>query len=443
MRFLLSFILLFFSITAIADAQDDNAEPPYGMEKLQAYSVFVDAYRSDDFELAIDYGEWMLKAQPREIEGHAGFSLERQFARMIEIYTGAAEKESDPTETTRLLEKAEGVFKEAFDAFDNGEIDKYDWNMRMGRFYHEYHENLNASMDDAVAAYENMYELDTPRFTEEGDGFFASLLLMRYASEGQAERANEMIEEIEPFASIDLMDTIDEVRESLFESPQDRIDFIESRVADAEGAEREEMLRNLVDLYDETGQSEQAVETAIALYEMNPSYENTRAIANIYLDEGEYGDAIEFLEEMMEIAEGDGQVEEAALLLAESHQQLNDLQTARDYVNRAVDVSQNPGEAYLRMASIYAATISQCTGGDALERHDRTVYWLVLDYLDKAKEADPSLASTAESRAESYAGAMPSSEDKFFSGWEDGDSFRIDGSLDACYDWVNETTTVR
>lgn len=443
MRFLLSLVLILFAITTVTEAQDQNAEPPFGMEKLQAYSVFVDAYRSDDYELAIDYGEWMLIAQPREIEGHAGFSLERQFGRMIDIYIGASKAESDPTESSRLLGKAEKVFEKAFEAFDNSEIDEYSWYMRMGRFYHEYHEGLDVDMSDAIAAYEKMYELDIPRFTEEGDGFFASLLLMRYASEGQTDRANEMIDEIEQYASIELMATIDEVRESLFESPQDRIDFIESRLTDADGAEREEMLRNLVDLYDETGQTEQAVETAIALYEMNPSYENTRAIADIYLNEGEYGDAIKFLDEMMEIAEGDGQVEETALLLAESHQRLNDVQTARDYVNRAIEVSQNPGDAYMRMASIYAATISQCTGGDALERHDRTVYWLVLDYLDKAKEADPSLASTAQSRAESYAGAMPSSEDKFFRGWETGDSFRIDGDLDACYAWVNETTTVR
>jgi hypothetical protein len=41
-------------------------------------------------------------------------------------------------------------------------------------------------------------------------------------------------------------------------------------------------------------------------------------------------------------------------------------------------------QPYLRIARIYAAAISQCTQGRQIERDDRTVYWLVLDYLDRA-----------------------------------------------------------
>jgi tetratricopeptide (TPR) repeat protein len=176
---------------------------------------------------------------------------------------------------------------------------------------------------------------------------------------------------------------------------------------------------------------------------MNPSFVNTRTVAGLYLSDGSYSKAIEFLKEAKGLAESDEDAKQLSLEIAESYQQLGELEEARDYTRRAIEIDSSWGAAYMRMASVYAAAVSQCTGGNTLERSDRTVYWLVLDYLDKAREADPSLASNAESRAESYEEAMPDSEDKFFSGWEEGDSFIINGDVDACYAWINETTTVR
>jgi len=436
---LLSLIVLLI-LPLDSEAQD---EPPHGMNELQAYSVFVDAYRSDDYDLAIQYGEWMLQATPRELEGHSGFSLERHFQRMISIYTSVAEEESDPSVKEEYFENAHMTIKKAFETFSEDEIDYYSWYLRQGRFYHENREHLDATMDDAIASYMKLYEIDSERFAEEGDGYFARVVLTELANNGQREEAFEMIEQIEPYAGAELSEAISEVRDSLFENPEERIDFIQSRLADAEGEEREEMLLNLVNLYDETGQGEKATETAIELYEINSSYENTRAVADIFLSEGNYSEALAYLEEAMELAESDDQKKEIALELAESNQQLDNFEQARNYANQALEIDDTFGPAYMRIATIYANTISDCTGGGTLDREDRTVYWLVVDYLEKAKEADPSLASSAESRAESYEGAMPSSEDKFFSGWEDGDSFQINGDLKECYAWVNETTTVR
>ena len=440
LKIFLAAALMFTTLNIDADAQSD---PPHGLAELEAYSVFVDAYRSGDYELAINFGEWMLEAKPREISGYDGFSLERVFNRMTEVYVDAAKAESDPTESTALLVKAEDTFEQVFETFDSDEIDEFEWYLRMGRFYHENHEQMDATMADAIASYESMYELDAQRFADEGDGFFASVLLMDYASKGETEKAFEIIENVEQYATQQLQENINEVREELFESPEERIEFYESRLADDDGAEREEILENLVDMYEETGQPEKASERALELYEINPSFINTRKIADIYLSEGNYREALGFLKEAEELAESDDVRKEVSLEIGETYQQLEELEQARAYTSQSIEMDSEWGAAYMRMASIYAAAVSQCTGGDALERHDRTVYWLVLDYLDKAAEADPALASNAESRAESYEQAMPSSEDKFFSDWEEGESFDINGELDACYAWVDETTTVR
>lgn len=440
MKTLLLAIGVILLIPFESEAQE---EPPHGMDELQAYSVFVDAYRGDDYELAVQYGEWMIEAAPRELSGHSGFSLERHFTRMMNVYINMGEEESDPSLKEEHFGNAERIIKKAFETFSEDEVDYYEWYLRQGRFYHENREHLDATMDDAIEAYQKLYEIDSQRFAEEGDGFFARVVLTELSNNGDRDEAFAMIEQVEPYAGVELQETISEVRDNLFENPEERIEFIESRLADAEGAEREEMLLNLVNLYDETGQGDKATETAIELYEINSNFENTRAVADIFLSEGNYSEAVTYLSEAMELSDSNRERKEIALELSESHQQLDQLEEARSYAEQAISMDESYGEAYMRISSIYANTISNCTGGGTLDREDRAVYWLVLDYLDKAKQADPSLASTADNRAESYEGAMPSSEDKFFSGWEEGDSFQINGDLKDCYAWVNESTTVR
>lgn len=420
-----------------------QAEPPRGMEELQAYSVFVDAYRAEDYELALTYGEWMLEAKPRTLEGYDGFSLERQFDRMVDVYAGLAEEESDPSQKEEYFQQAEGVFDEVYGTFGEDEIDLFEWRIKQGRFYHENNGDLDAGMDGAVEQYEMAYEMDPERFLAMDDGFYARVLLVNYSENGEEEKALEMIEQTEATDSVDLQNTINDVRNSIFDSPEERIGFLESRVEEAEDSSRAEMLEELVDLYEETGQQTNAAETALELYELSPGFAAAQKIAGIHLENGEYRDALGYLEEALDMAGTEEEQKQTLLQLAETYQQLEEFQAARDHARRATELDGSFGAAYMRMAEIYAATVSNCTGGNALERKDRTVYWLVLDYLDRAGNADPSLASSAESRANSYREAMPTSEDIFFSEWEKGESFTIDGSVGECYSWINETTTVR
>lgn len=440
MKYLIALTLLLFSITDTTNAQP---EPPFGMGELEAYSVFLDGYRTGDYELAINFGEWMLEAKPEEIEGYDDFSLVRTFDRMIDTYLMAAENESDPSQITAYLEKADDVFSIVHETFDETEIELYDWYLKQGRFYHENNEQMSASMDDAYKMYRKLYEIDYQRFAEEGNGFFAMVLLNETANSGEREQAMEMIDKFEEYASEELLDAIVDIRESLFENPEERIEFIESRMAAAGDAEREEMLGDLVLLYSEINDSEKAAEAAKDLYELNPNYQNTRYVADMLLSDGNYSDAISYLKEAKDLAENDASRKELALEIAESYLQTDRFEDAREYTQVAIRVDESYGAAYMQMAAIYARTISNCTGGDTLDREDRTVYWLVVDYLERAAELDPSLASNANNRAEAYTEAMPSAEDKFFSDWEDGDSFVIDGELSSCYAWINEETTVR
>jgi len=436
---IITFALLIAGSTAVFAQQ----EPPNGMGELEAYAVFMDAYKGEDHQMAINFGAWMIEAKPKTIKGYDNFNLLRQFDRMIKVYKGAADKENDPSTKTEYLKKSLNVFDEVHNTFSEDELDVYEWKLKEGRFYHENYSGLNLGTQEIAAKYEEAYLEDPKRFTETSNGYFADFLLGNYASQGQRDKAFAMIDEIEGYAAPSLQNKISDVRESLFSGPEERIEFYESELADADDNKKIELYTSLMDLYDKTGMVDKAADAALSLFELDSSFANSRKVANLYLDEGEYGEAVQYLETALDKAESNKQKREVTLQLAETHQQLEEFKQARNYARRAIDLDAKYGEAYVRMSSIYAATISDCTGGSKLEREDRTVYWLVVDYLNKAKNVDSSLTSNVNNRIESYEGAMPSSEDKFFQGWESGDSFRINGEVRECYAWIDETTTVK
>lgn len=436
-------VLLLAAVVLLTDVGiGQDAEPPYGRSHLEAYSIFTDAIRNNDHEMALMYGLWMLEAKPREIPPVTTFRLDRQFERLIDVYIAMAADEADPTVKSDHLREADKIFDLTFETFEDEEIDLYRWYNKRGRFYQEHHSNLDATLRDAFEWYEKAYNEDPETFVESGDGYYIRILLSHLINNGDRDKAMSMIDEVEELAVAGLRAELDEFREQLFESPEERIAFIESRLDEAEGEEREAMLQSLVNLYDETGQRDKVVETARELYDINQNFANTRRVADIYISDGEYEASIPFLEELLELSSSDEQSAEILLELSETYRQLDDFQTARSYARRAVSLG-NHGEGNLKISEIYASTISDCTGGQALERNDRTVYWLVIDYLEKALEADSSLRSTVERRIQTYRDAMPSVQDRFFSEWEEGDSFMIDGSLKDCYGWIDEETTVK
>ena len=135
---------------------------------------------------------------------------------------------------------------------------------------------------------------------------------------------------------------------------------------------------------------------------------------------------------------------ELNLDLADVYMSMEQLSTAKKYVTAAISIDSNYGLAYIKMATLYGQAVSKCTENRKLEAKDKVVYWLVVDYLQKAKRVDPSVSSTVSNQLPTYEAVTPSTEDKFFTlGFEDGQKVKVDGDLVSCYSWINETTTVR
>lgn len=436
-KYLIAIILL-FTATSVAQSQ---SEPPYGMSELQAYSIFYENFRTGDYDMARMYGRWMLEKKPRTIQGYNRFELPRQFGRMIDVYTELSKRESDPSMKAAYLDTAITIYEDAFATFNETEIDYYTWYFNRGRFYQENQSQIRDGMNLAYQDYEKAFELDPERLTEAGSGYYIQILLSNYVANNDRDAAMQMIDIAEQFAGADLNAAIDEIRDGLFTNPEERIEFLEGRLASNPGDLG--IITELASMYERAGDRGKAIEFARKLYEAEPSFENIRRLADYAKADGRDREAIRYLNEALEVSDNNNVKKNLFLELSELHQNEGNLQAARRSARQASQIDQNWGWPYIQIARIYASAISQCTTGRPVDRDDRTVYWLVFDYLDRARAVDSSTANAVSREIRTYEPVLPSAEDKFFRGWDVGDTIRIGSNISECYAWIDETTTVR
>ncbi|MFU8811593.1 MAG: tetratricopeptide repeat protein [Balneolaceae bacterium] len=420
-----------------------QSEPPYGMSELEAYSIFFSNYQQGDYQMALQFGRWMIESNTRNIEGAGQFDLSRQYDRMIKVYAGLAEQQSDPSLRSAYIDSALVLFERVYEVFDEDEIDVFDWKFEEGRFYQNNASNISGGMDRAYELYAEAFEMSPEKLAGLGNGYYVQILLNNYVTKRERDNAMAMIEKVEPYANDNIQGAIDQAFDRLFDSPGERIGLIESRLAD--DPNNIELLTELATLHDRAGNRDKSIEVARKLYELQPTFDNAKTLADFASSNAQYNEAIRFLKEALELTDNNTQKRNVNLEIAETYQNVNDLRNARQHARAASQLDRSWGQPYIRLAQIYASSVSQCTQneGRTIDRDDRVVYWLVLDYLDRARNADSSVENTVRRLYETYTPVLPTVQDKFFRDWETGESIRVDGSLRECYAWINETTTIR
>ena len=431
-------ITLLFTISSMAQAQ---SEIPYGMSELQAFSIFNENYRTGDYDMALMFGRWMLDKKPESIQGVNRFSLPRQYERLINIYAELSKRETDPTMSSAYIDTALTIYEDAFATFSENDVDFYTWHFNRGRFYQEYQSQIRGGMNLAYEEYEKAFELDPERLTQAGNGYYVQIMLNNYVSQNNRDRAMEVIEIAEQHAGGELSSVLDEVRDGLFSDPAERIVFLEQRLE--QNPEDISIITEMATLYENLGQRDKAIEFARKVYDIDPTFVNIRRLADYAKADGQNSVAIRYLNEALNVTEDRNVRRNVTLEIAELHQNEGNLREARRFARQASQIDPNWGQPFIRIARIYASAISQCTSGRQIDRDDRTVYWLVLDYLDRARSVDSSVANTVSREYRTYEPVLPSAEDKFFRGWDVGDSIRIGSNISECYAWIDETTRVR
>lgn len=437
-RLVLLLVLIFVASTAM---KSQTVQPPNGLSELQAYSIFYENYKNDEYKGAINYGRWIYKNMPRKLKGYSKFDLEKNLNRLISAYSGYAKNTEDPSLHSAYVDTALMIFDKAMEEFGKDEIDYFEWHLEKGRLYQEHADFVDNAEAKAIEQYRMAYNQDPERAIQAGDGFYVQAITRNLVSQGEKDEALAFIEEVEPKANEKTKEFFDQIRNQLFDSPSERIAFLEGKLEN--DPQNEGLMNELADLYEQTENMEKAQAMYQKLYERNPNYVNTKQLAEIALNNANYQLAIDYLKEATGMTEKKDELKQIAMDLSNAYMNLENLQQARRYARQAINHDPQWGEPYIQIASIYGQVVTNCTTGRKMEREDKVVYWLVIDYLNKAKEVDPSLSNRVEQQKQSYKPVTPTTEDMFFKGWEEGDTMKVDGSLNSCYSWINETTTAR
>ena len=435
-------IFLASSLTQVKAQNQDTVSPPDGLPEAAAYSIFYENYKNEDYKSAIRYGRWIWQGMPRSISGYAGFELTKNLDRMVTAYSELGKEMEDPSLRSAYLDTTQIIFDKVFSELKKDEFNAFEWHFKRGRFYQANSDFIENAMGKAAEEYKKAFELKPEEFTKMGDGYYTRVMLQQLVSEGNKDLALKYINQAEPYASDKLKSYFDDTRNQLFDSPQERLAFLEGKLK--ENPKDQETMRELRNLYEQQGMNDKAQELNQRLYQMDPSYENTKALANFAVRNANYSNAVKYLKESINKAPNDDEKARMALKLSETYLNMDQLQQSRQFARQAASLDSDWGQPHIQLASIYAQAINQCTSGRKLERKDRAVYWLVLDHLNRARSVDPSVSNNAQRQIQSYKPVAPSSEDIFFSNeWEKGKTIRVDDSLNSCYGWINETTTVR
>lgn len=443
MKQLISLLGILFVSTPLINAQANcQEEPPGGLSPLAAYSIFYENYRSGEYKLALDYGRWIICAKPEKLEGNPRYSLLTQYERMAKIYQEFARGKEDPTEKKTYADSALTVLNEAIELFGEDPEAEFDLTFDRGRFYQENYNTIDDGLQKAYGDYATLFELNPERAISLGDGYYLRQALNNIVRQGTKEEAQAFIDNVKPHAEGEALAFIEEKQQELLGSPEEQIAYYTPLVE--EDPENIDAWKALESAYDDLDDREKLNEVKLKINELEPTYESAMDLAEFARGNADYQDAVEYYNQALDRTDDDSQKKDLYLRLADMHINLEELATAKDYVQDALDIDDKDGAAYIKMATIYGAAVTQCTEDRKLEAADKVVYWLVIDYLNKAKEIDPSVASTVDRQMSSFEEVTPNSEDKFFTlNLENGQTIKVDGSLNSCYSFINESTTVR
>jgi tetratricopeptide (TPR) repeat protein len=441
MKKLLLIVLIGLLSTTLVNAQEDTTPPPNGMQPVAAWSVFNENFRNQMYDFALPYGRWLVNHRPKSLEGfqQAQYRPDRNFQRMITIYSHMADNSNDPIIREAYVDSALVLYDRALAIFDETEIDHFRWRFDRARFIQINQGRIEDGRRVTKQEYLELYQTDPARLAELADGYYVSYLVREMLTFEMRDEAIQLMLDAEQYAEAPLLSEFNEIRGSIFRSPEERIDFVTTQLE--ANPDDMNLKAELIELYSRTGNVDEVRRLQVELYEKDPNYENTMRMAGFASQNAEYNAAIRYLRQAVDLTTDNRKQAEINHQIADNYLNLRNLQQARDFAKRAQRLAPNWGDPIILEAGIYAQAVTECSS--TLDRTDKVVYWLVVDILERAQRVDPNVRNTVQRQIGSYRGVTPNAEEKFYMGWNDGDTIRIDGSLKACYAWIGETTRIR
>ncbi len=178
------------------------------------------------------------------------------------------------------------------------------------------------------------------------------------------------------------------------------------------------------------------VNAATTMYNANPNAASAKMLYQLNAAQGKVDLAIKYLEESIASEETDQEADsdlyyELAVYCFKSGRPLLAEASAKKSV-QLTEVSELKAKNYMLLATIWGSV--RCEGNEIAVR---APYWVAVDYLERARRADASLAEEAGKMIAQFRQYYPTAADAFMYDVKDGDSYTV-----SCGGF-RETTTVK
>jgi tetratricopeptide (TPR) repeat protein len=158
------------------------------------------------------------------------------------------------------------------------------------------------------------------------------------------------------------------------------------------------------------------------VYNLEPSYNSAYYLYRLYSNKADFENAVKYMEEAIAYEESDSAVD-AGYQYELATYCLKNGKPAKAYeaAQKAVELDASmAGKAYMLMGTIWGSTVCQ---GNEIER--RAPYWVAVDFMTKAKNADPALEEEANNHIRQYAAYYPQTAEAFMYDITDGQSYTV------------------
>ena len=158
------------------------------------------------------------------------------------------------------------------------------------------------------------------------------------------------------------------------------------------------------------------------MHEKEPSHVSAYNLYKLYAGRADVDNAVKYMTEAIENAESDAvtdggyQYELAAFCYKNG-------QTAKAYAAAQAAAELDPamaGKAYMLMGTIWGSM--PCSGNDI---EQRSKYWVAVDFMNKAKAADETLAEDANNHIKQYSSYYPQTAEAFMYDVTDGQAYTV------------------
>ncbi len=431
----LAALLLVATVHSPVFAQECT-EPPDANEQAMNYSLYYESYKNKDYASALPYLKWILKCAP----GFAGPGKvdDRNFDRVVKLYEGLAEEAADAETRRAMLDTSLYYFDTAVPTLKDisADFSETEWTLNKGRFIQKHAEHLPELQENVGGIYRQVYDAEPDMLSPRS--YYINVIVTDLARKEMKEEAVAFLEDVESRFSDDAetMQIVDTWRNQLFDDPYERMEFLEAQLE--KNPQDVDLIGELVTIYKDLEERDKLFGMLERSMELSPSAKIFMEVGVMNLDDGEASAAIGYFERALEQPDAERYARDINYNLGIAAQQLEQYQRARTYYRRALQEDASFGRAIKAIGDLYASAIREC--GANMDRNDRAVYWLVVDYMERARQADSSLNATINNAIRTYRPLFPSAEDLFFEGWKPGDTYSVN---QGCYSWINETTKVR